>query len=705
MKKSGTMGKGPCGVEPHALGRTGLLLCAAVCALAALGARALAQRVDLPFTCNGRVFSAGTKVFRDTAREIKVYSCAEGESMRFYWVDETGKLADPDEQRHAEAKRFDEEHRFTPRLRSEVEKATPDKKLPVAVWFNYIRDDLPTKEEILADDRVRDQALEAIRQRTQGAIRDFKKSIEGMQGVDYIAPVEVDKAFAPLLHIEATAAALRKIGALANVIRLAWGVNELEPAGEAFDGITGQDHVRDVQGWDGTGVNVAVWEGGHPESWFDLQSVPLVPIGLGCMGIWGFERECHCPSPKGIGFDHARWTAGVIRSSGLTFGGTASGANLLIANYSTNVQGSCTLPGAPNDRISAAWWATSWGASILNSSEIITRNRALETFQDPAEMYEDFLVTQPPYPTFVTAAGNLPNNFKVASANRNGIVVGSANDNGGVNRSAATIVSNTQGTNLIPGWELPHILAPGVFVNTAQKAPPCTPPTPPDPCDPTNIPGGGRGGTSIATAVISGIVASVHHQNPGLKWWPEGMVPALMVSVESEANVHGVWPLNLHDAVDDWDGAGLVNADATVHLLKPSHYNTGGGSYKLRGFNAHSLSPITHPAGQLFPEVYHAHAGDQETLLVASILFSQPQQCEPPPCSSAPYPNHSLCIYDAQTGNIEACSQHPASNYQFVSVDNNSPNAKDYDIKLFMINWNGVPFGTTHGIAWDTLGD
>ena len=75
-------------------------------------------------------------------------------------------------------------------------------------------------------------------------------------------------------------------------------------------------------------------------------------------------------------------------------------------------------------------------------------------------------------------------------------------------------------------------------------------------------------------------------------------------------------------------------------------------------------------------------------------------------CSSAPYPNHSLCIYDAQTGNIEACSQHPASNYQFVSVENNSPSTKDYVIKLFMINWNGIMLpGTTHGIAWDTSED
>ncbi|MCG8557815.1 MAG: S8 family serine peptidase, partial [Proteobacteria bacterium] len=569
-----------------------------------------------------------------------------------------------------------------------------------------VRDDLPTKEEILADDRVRDQALEAIRQRTQGAIRDFKKSIKGMPGVDYIAPVEVDKAFAPLLHIEATPAALRKIGGLADVIRLAWGVNEQEAMGEAFDGITRQNIVRDVQGWDGTGVNVAVWEGDYPESWFDLQSVPLVPVGSGCMGMWGFERECHCPSPKGIGLPHAREVAGIIRSSGLTFGGTASGANLLIANYSTAVLGDCRLmPGAPNDWISAAWWATGKGASILNSSEAHKYNRAQETSQSLIEMYQDYLVTQPPYPTFVTGTANGGNWLKVGSANRNGIVVGAADDAGSTSRSAATMPWFSQGMNLIPGWELPHILAPGVGVNTAQHSPPCTPPNPPDPCDDTNVPKGGAVGTSYAVPIISGIVASVHHQNPGLKWWPEVMVPALMVSVESEANVHGVWPLNLHDAVDDWDGAGLVNANATVHLLKPSHYNTGGGSYKLRGFNAHSLSPSTHPAGQLFPEVYHARAGDQETLLVASILFSQPQQCEPPPCSSAPYPNHSLCIYDAQTGNIEACSQHPASNYQFVSVDNNSPNAKDYDIKLFMINWNGVPFGTTHGIAWDTLGD
>ena len=579
----------------------------------------------------------------------------------------------------------------------------------MAVWFNYVRDDLPTKEEILADDRVRDQALEAIRQRTQGAIRDFKKSIKGMPGVDYIAPVEVDKAFAPLLHIEATPAALRKIGGLADVIRLAWGVNEQEAMGEAFDGITRQNIVRDVQGWDGTGVNVAVWEGGHPESWFDLQSVPLVPVGFGCMGIWGFVRECHCP--QGIGFNHARWTAGVIRSSGLTFGGTASGVNLLIANYSTNVPGSCTLPGAPSDSLSAAKWATDRGASILNNSEGITRNRALETFQDPAEMYEDYLVTRPPYPTFVTPAGNQLNGWKVGSANRNGIVVGSANDNGGVNRWAATIVFNTQGTNLIPGWELPHIVAPGVFINTAQSAPPCTPPTPPVPCDPGNVPGGGQGGTSIAAAVISGIVASVHNQNPGLKWWPEVMVPALMVSVGVSGNVddgtanNGVWPLNLHDAVDDWDGAGLVNALATVELLKPTNFNTGGGFYKLRGFNRHSLTPSSHPAGQLFPQVYHARVGDDEILRVASILFSQPQQCQPFPCSSAPYPNHSLCIYDAQTGKIEACSQHPASNYQFVSVENNSPNAKDYDIKLWMFNWNGVPEGTTHGIAWSAWED
>ncbi len=165
------------------------------------------------------------------------------------------------------------------------------------------------------------------------------------------------------------------------------------------------------------------------------------------------------------------------------------------------------------------WAVYQNGANIVNRSA----SNGLSTSR-----YFDYWMTKSPYPTFVASSGN--DRGTVASLLRNGPVVGGADDHGSTSRTGLTMYDFGAGNgsawqNYSTGWELPHVVAPAVNIDTVSNFPAagvrqCT-------------------GTSFAAPQVSGIVASLMETSPILKTWPEIVLPMLLVSSFTDASPDG----------------------------------------------------------------------------------------------------------------------------------------------------------------------
>ncbi len=197
------------------------------------------------------------------------------------------------------------------------------------------------------------------------------------------------------------------------------------------------------------------------------------------------------------------------------------------------------------------------------------------------------------------------------------------------------------------GWELPHLVAPAVNVDTS---------------------GGTLGavtaasGTSFAAPQISGAVAIAQEANPVLKFWPEVILPALLVGADEgvDENLGGVWPMNLHDSIDDMDGAGLY-----------------------------------------YGETYYASVPSGTRLRAAAHLQSRPT-CGSPAnetnCASNPFPMFYLTIFNS-SGAAVATSANGSQNYQYTTILNQSGSTQTYTMRIWVAHPSGVS-STTFGVAW-----
>jgi hypothetical protein len=414
----------------------------------------------------------------------------------------------------------------------------------------------------------------------------------------------------------------------------------------------------------GSGITVAIREGGRPDSYWNLPGI--VP---GDCEAAGGTAHCHCP--EGNTFGHPRWVAGLVSTSVTPFSGIAPDSTTIFAN--TGVSG-CESHGL-DLFTSAVNWATDEGASVINVSAIGA---------DSEQMFWDYKAVTWPWPTVVAGAGNQGHQEEHTVANRlrNGIVVGASTENhldyAVDSRHDIEMRFNSSWINP-EGWgELPHIVAPGTHVVSAGH-------------DPGQI--DSVVNTSAATPQVAGAVACLQEQNPALATRPEVIASGLMVSgdINADAGTGGVWPLDLHDGIDDRDGAGQMNMYYTGWTLdSPSRVEPFSSPSGI-GHDYGIMLDTDAPPGDPYPFLWNVHVPSGATVRAHFILTSDPN-CETSSmgsCSGNPYPESAMLLQHVPTERYE-WSTRVDQNWQFVSYTNTSAVAEDWILMVGVMDWNGI---------------
>jgi hypothetical protein len=160
--------------------------------------------------------------------------------------------------------------------------------------------------------------------------------------------------------------------------------------------------------------------------------------------------------------------------------------------------------------------------------------------------------------------------------------------------------------------------------------------------------------------------------------------------------------LTLHDSVDDRDGAGLVNAYEALATLHGNSKKNGGNTPSREGHDYGNMYSGSTPASSWYGEDWFVRVPNNRQGRIAGLLQSRPSCPQNPgssSCSSNPYPNFGLFLYDG--GSLVGYSVSSKNNYQYIAITNTSGVQKDYKIRIYMYNWNGLS-STTFGVAWNS---
>lgn len=646
--------------------------------------------------CGGTPFKSTKHRFPSTGRLVILDVCAPGTTGKADVAARdanTGAPVDFEELRQEDARVFHDVRGTVDGPMASFMDQHPGAVFDAHVWFRIDLGDAPDKDAEVTDSTLSAQFSSKRESRTRVAAHALAASVSGVPGLEVVTNVAAPTEYgAPILRVRGTQAALYHVGKLPTVWRVMLESDAAQPHSADFYCTTETDDI-DALGVDGTGQTVAILENTSPDSYLNLTNA--IGDASGCQPdpSYGSPKKCHCPS--GTRSAHPRAMAGVVANSSTSFGGLADQASLIFANW-----GGCTTYG-PDQFSSGLKWA-------VNNARIVSRSEGWpppwESLDDGMQSSRDFLVDYTaagsPYPFIVESTGN-DQSFPSANVIRNGMVVGGGVESSGCNRAGVNF-ANTSWSNPNPaapnmGFEVPHIVAIAANADTAGKDLNAVEQT---------------GGSSAAAAQIAATVASLHEANSAIRSWPEVVVPGLMVSANED--VDGVL-LNLHDAWDDRDGAGLLDAAGARLTLSSARKLNGGNSPEPRGHDYGGIYSAQTPPGTSYSEVWNARIDNSRTLRVAALLVSRPN-CPSNPgcneqleggvvggcsassiCSANPYVIFALEIWEGST--LRAISVNSSTSYQFATWKNTSGTTKTYQIKITPYNYGGLP-STTWGMAW-----
>jgi hypothetical protein len=577
---------------------------------------------------------------------------------------------DLEELHRADAHAYMQSGKVPTELRTRLE-AGLKSEFTVDVWLRRDAAGLFSKEEIDAQIATPAAAKAQLAARSKTAVSALLATTKSMAQLTVVSDKSLQEHLpVPIVTIRGKAEDLLLLAERDDVSAVSLPLDDIQD-----DNLSSENYILSTNlttlaflGLNGSGVTVGNLEGNSPDSW-----IHLVPTGA-CT-----SAKCACL--QGISGAHSRSTQGVMRNTVTAWGGTASDANVVAANWDKTATPACTVTQAVN-------WATGKNARVLSRSAPCDVD-----YTGRLSRFLDLAAVQWSYPLVSCASGNSGAWLMSDGAVYNGIAVTGAEPDT-ANRAQFTRYSGGQSANRLggnDGWELPHIAAPSRTLDTANSVG-STPAT--------------ISATSAATPVVSGIAATLMEVNSNLAGRPEVIVPTLMVSADENVDddVSGVWPLNLHDNFDDYDGAGVVNAFGAFLVATPSSKRDSGNPASSYGHDYGSVNSVSNPAGAYYPEVYTASVAPGETLRAAVMLTATPT-CGTPAtetnCSTIHMPWGALLLFPQAPG--EPISINFYNSVQFASWKNTFTSTIPVTIRFAVVSWSALT-SAYWGLAWTTVG-
>jgi hypothetical protein len=404
----------------------------------------------------------------------------------------------------------------------------------VAVWLNV---EIPDQESIKYGTRERGEVPEEIsrfRERQHNLLEEFSKKLQSELD---LKEVRLDRA-APVLYADMNKEQVRRVSNLDEV----GAVFLYEPEGiedlEDSIAIANSDSVH-AQGYDGSGIRVAVWENG-PDDTTDL------------------DIEAFYDPSQSNTSEHARHTHAIVKN---VEPGEPHG-------HAPN----CDLYSANDKDLDALVWAVQDQDCSVASQSFHRSSEPGSSSPSFDDIYKDWLVLNWPYPMILQAAGNYwdtdpddidpPSDEYVNHKGYNSIAVGNHNDDAD-SMSGSSVFRNPSSDH--GDRELPEICANGTGVTTVDLT---------------------KSGTSMASPAAAGVTALLQDANSTLSWWPEGCRAILLAGATINVEDDTWW----HDVIageDASDGSGAVNAYESLRITQSRRHRNSSPS--MRGWDIGTL--------------------------------------------------------------------------------------------------------------------
>jgi hypothetical protein len=391
----------------------------------------------------------------------------------------------------------------------------PGERVTVAIWLRAAAREEPVEK---SPDRVTSERPEVERREGEEA-RRLSERFAAVAREEYGAEVADPDPEAPMILATLAGERVHALAEREEVVAVLLHSTDVIPDLGPSMAIANSDDVQAL-GFNGAGVNVAVWEDGPDQ-------VNLLPI------VATFD-----PLFAGTS-THARHTHGIVANTELDRPhGHASGCRL----HSANRGGIDALRWAVRDR----------GCTVISQSFHRTGEPQSGNLQSD-DIYKDWLALRSPYPTIVQAAGNYfsgdsdnitpPADEYVNHKTFNGLTVGNHDDTASA-MSGDSVFRNPVSTR--GDRELPEIAANGTSVTTVGLT---------------------MSGTSMATPAVAGCVALLQDADNTLKSWPEGCRAIVLAGARRTPGAD-TWWTDVQQGEDASQGAGAIDARDSLDITQ-----------------------------------------------------------------------------------------------------------------------------------------
>jgi hypothetical protein len=519
-----------------------------------------------------------------------------------------------------------------------------DERIPIAVWAAVDIDPVRARKPVdrpLEEPPAFEKELDTVVSR---AVSRLRRSLGRAQ-----VRVRGTVPAAPVVYAEATADQIRRIAAMDGVGAVLY--DDRTAILDLADSIAiARSSTVHALGYDGTGVRVAVWEGG-----------PDVTTNLSIAG-----RFTTNPSTD----DHSRLTHAVIKNIEQNKPhGHAPDCSLYSANSTSN------------DAL--RWAARDQSCTVISQSFHRSSEPGNGTLQSD-DLLKDWLALRWPYPTIVQAAGNYwqgdPDNINppadefVNHKGFNSIAIGNHNDAADA-MSGDSVFRNP--TSPHGDRELPELAANGTGVTAVGKT---------------------KSGTSFAAPAVAGVTACLQEVDGVLKAWPEGCRALLLAGARRNVS-DGTWWSDVVGNVDASDGAGGVDASESANIARQRRSRNAPGT--RRGWDIGTLRSADFGSDRLATFRYFV----QVPLLVFFPRVKVALAWDSKVTSSGDSPTASTLTVDfdllvrSSPGTLVAHSSSWDNSYEVAEFA--ATRGATYEIVIR--RWSGVD-SVWYGIAWTVTG-